>query len=197
MAEHAVRYLERHMGMMRLFIGTPLPTVLSEGLADIVHKAVTGTGMRWAPLRQWHVTALFIGERTEQELGRISDAMERCASDHAPFVLRDGRLAAMPEDRPTMLWVRFPSSSALTRLHHALAAATATTPAPYDPYLPHVTLARGGRPSWTGAPVVLPEVRIDRITLFYSRPGPDGNMHSPIVSTMLTGTAPTAPGEDA
>ena len=173
---------------MRLFIGTALPAHVSASLTGQVQGFLSDPRWRAAPVEQWHVTALFIGERPAGQLERIQAEVERIASGTPHIRLSEGRLITMPKDAPYMLWVRFTPHPALTALHHALAQATGTAPSAYVPYWPHITLARTAR---TNAPahngdIVLPELMLDHLTLFRSQLAPGGMAHTPLYTWPLS-----------
>ncbi len=167
---------------IKLFIGTKVrPQHIDQAL-----KAAYGPIWRWTPHDQWHVTALFIGYRPEKDLQDITASITSVAQTTARFTLHDGELKAMPEERPSMLWIRFAVSPELTALNSALAQALGVPPSPYSPYLPHITLARGKGdvPSSFDVPVIH-RSPIEELTLFRSDPGPDGTVHTALATWIL------------
>lgn len=167
---------------IKLFIGTKVhPEIISNDLETIATE-----GWRWAPRQQWHVTTLFIGYKPQEELVRITQSIERVAAHTERFSLHRGELKAMPEERPSMLWVRFAVSPELSSLHVAMAEAIGVPASPYSPYWPHITFARGSGPipKADGSPImrILP---IAELTLFRSDPGPNGTVHTPLASWPL------------
>lgn len=167
--------------MARLFIGTPvLPTILAPKLKHLMMRE-DQPNLRWTPEQQWHVTALFIGTRSDEELPDIAHKAESASRELSAFDLLEGRLCAMPNERPSMLWVRFLPSQQLEQLHRILAEATGTPVSSFSPMWPHITLARGKPvPFHSGEPLVLDRFKVDRLTLFRSDPGPQGTLHSPL-----------------
>ena len=151
---------------------------------------------RLAAIAQWHVTTLFIGSRPEDVLPHICSTIGRIAASQMSITLEQGRLVSMPKQDPSMLWIRFRPSHALTALHVALAEATGTDPSVYRPYWPHITLARAksGHSVHVDGPVLLERFVIDQLTLFRSSPSPTGSVHTPIESWALTRTSPIDPG---
>lgn len=171
---------------VRLFIGTPIEESTTIAIAEKAEKHVQRAGIRWAPRSQWHVTALFLGEREATDIPFVLHAMEQCAERHHAVDLLDGRLVAMPEAAPSMVWVRFSPHPGLTLLHHQLAEATSSPPSPYTPYWPHITLARGKRIRLTGEePLMVPHMMMERLVLFRSDPAPGGRIHVPLGSALL------------
>jgi len=184
---------------MRIFIGTTIP----QDSCDLI-KAGIGTRLndpvwRVAPEAQWHVTALFIGERDEAGLAIVQTACARIAQSTPPISLLNGRLTSMPKDDPTMLWIRFQPEPALTALHLALAQATGTEPSIYRPYWPHITLARSRKaaPDVSNGELVLESLVLDRLSLFRSDPSTSGTLHTELATWPLTGTDPVDRGRVA
>lgn len=173
---------------LRLFVGTSV----QRGVAiDLLGQAGATQGRghwRWAPESQLHLTTLFMGTREMAEVPTISKAIEAVCAKQAPITFHSGQLAAMPELRPSMLWLRFSPSSEFDVLHHALAKATSAPPSTFSPLWPHITLARGRSEGVAvEIPLLLPHLLIDHLTLFRSDPGVDGTVHTPLDTWSLTG----------
>ncbi len=183
------------MERIRLFIGTRVPENVAPLIRNAADQQLAQPMWRVAPEQQWHVTALFVGERPAKDLLGIKDAVERIASDSTQIQLQKGRLLTMPEQGPTMLWVRFDPHTELTRLHHRLAQALAMRPSHHVPYWPHITLARsrGKADVLRETPLVLPALFLTDLTLFRSEPGPTGTIHTPLFTWPLGRTGPAAP----
>lgn len=183
------------MERFRLFIGTRVPEDAVPLIRSNADQQLARPVWRVAPEQQWHVTALFVGERPAKDLPGIKDAVERIATETPPIHLLKGQLLTMPEQGPTMLWVRFDPHTDLTRLHHRLAQALAMRPSHHVPYWPHITLARsrGKTDVLQDNPLVLPELFLTDLTLFRSEPGPTGTIHTPLITWPLGRKGPTAP----
>lgn len=181
---------------LRLFVGTAVPPEVTHDLLPRANPVLSDPRWRPAPTDQWHVTALFIGDRSADQLDRIIQEVGRIAEATPAIALRDGKLTTMPKEKPYMLWVRFTPEPALTALHHALAAAIGAEPSIYVPYWPHITLARAARsnaPAHQGD-MVVDHLTLDRLTLFRSEPGPNGSVHTPLRTWPLNRTGPAGPG---
>lgn len=181
----------------RLFIGMSVPQQLSERIAELAKGAATQHGLRWAPPMQWHVTALFIGDRPAGHVPAILDGLGRVAEQHGPVELLSGQLVAMPGSSPTMLWIRFSPHEGFSTLHRALAKATGSNISPHSPLWPHITLARGGR---VVQPLirldVVPSLTLDHLALFRSDPAPGGRAHISLGGAALSGTGPIVRGPE-
>lgn len=177
---------------MRIFCGTTIPLDSCELIRVRVGTRLNDPGWRVAPMAQWHVTALFIGERDAASLTVVQAAVARIAQATPPISLLNGRLVTMPKDDPTMLWVRFQPEPALTSLHLALAQASGTEPSTYRPYWPHITLARSRKaaPVAMNGELILETLVLDRISLFRSDPSTGGTVHTELATWPLTGTDP-------
>lgn len=181
---------------MRFFFGTAIPGELAHDLLPHLEEYLRADYWRVAPIQQWHVTTLFIGEREERLLPILEQVAEKVVASTPPFTLIQGRLVTMPKERPAMLWVRFQPHEILTRMQMALAAATGTPPSVYRPYWPHITIARAkaGVLLPVQGPVILPSLTLDHITLFHSSPSALGTVHTPLKSWPLSGTVPVDHG---
>jgi len=186
-------------GHVRLFVATSLPAEEADHIMAVAGDVLGDPVWRAAPIDQWHVTALFIGDRPAGLPVPIAERVAAVAGTSAPVRLEGGRLTTMPKDDPRMLWVRFAPSPALTALHHRLAQAVGAPPSIHRPYWPHITLARARAtaPPLIGGPLVLDHLVLARLTLFRSDPGVRGRTHTAVAEWPLTGKGPTAPGEVA
>ena len=179
---------------MRLFLGTAIPLPHATELRERIAPLLATTNWREAPVEQWHVTALFIGDRPDVALPIIRQAAAHLASSTPPITLAKGRLVTMPKDVPSMLWIRFQPAPALTALHMGLAARTGTEPSIYRPYWPHITLARARKNNVEvlDGEVLVERLTLNELTLFHSTRGPNGSVHQPLESWPFTGTDPAA-----
>lgn len=183
---------------MRVFLGTSIPPTISTELAGRLTTVLEQPDWRIAPLEQWHVTALFLGERPFEALPIIEQAAAKQAGNFGPITLKAGRLVTMPKLEPTMLWIRFRPNEELTALHLALAAATGSEPSIYRPYWPHITLARKAQRlvDVIDGDIVIPELVLGELTLFRSSPSSKGSIHDPVGSWRFTGKGRAAPVEE-
>lgn len=182
------------MTTVRLFIAATVPEDIAHDVGEAAAPLLAHPQWRRSPKDQWHVTALFIGERHEEDLPMITDAL-RSAASHEAFTLRNGHVVAMPERSPSMLWLRFAVHEGLTSLHHALTKACGAQPSPFDPYWPHITLARSRAKvlPWSDARVVVPALPMDELVLFRSDPAHGHRIHTALASCSLRRTGPTDP----
>lgn len=183
---------------MRIFIGTAIAPSIASAVKEHADEHLAQPRWREAPIDQWHVTSLFVGERDPALIPRIQDVVRTIAARTPPILLLKGRILTMPKEAPTMLWIRFMPSPELTHLHLALAEAIGAEPSSFRPYWPHITLARSRASQITpvDGDVLVKELKLDHLTLFRSDPGPNGTKHSSISTWDLTGTDPTAHAQE-
>jgi 2'-5' RNA ligase len=171
---------------MRLFIGTQIDAATAELIRKAASLQLKEDAWRAAPVDQWHVTALFIGERPEHELDKLKAHVKRIAKGTPRMTLTNGKLCTEPRSIPRMLWVKFDPASTLNSLHLTLATALGAEPSKHYPYLPHITLARAkGSPDEVDGPLLLPQIEIDHLSLFHTELHPSGSLHHRIANWKL------------
>ncbi|MBL8002969.1 MAG: RNA 2',3'-cyclic phosphodiesterase [Flavobacteriales bacterium] len=173
---------------LRLFVGTSLPEPVIAGIRRCAAPLLQAPGWRVMPELQWHLTALFLGNRPAGEVAGIRRLVRSVAAETPRFHVLNGRLVTMPEERPTMLWVRFDPNPVLTELHRRLADALGLAPDARTPYWPHITLARssGVVPFHREESVCMERFAIDHLTVFSSELHPAGSVHTPLASYIFT-----------
>lgn len=181
--------------IIRLFIGTAIPIEQAKRLEHAAGAELCAPHWRIAPLTQWHVTALFLGERDARYVEDYRTKVARVAERTPPIELVDGRMVTMPKTDPTMLWTRFQPHPGLTQLHHDLAAEFGVEPSHYIPYWPHITMGRskGRPPEIVDGPVAVKELVLRELTLFRSIRGEQGSVHDPLATWPLSGRGPVGP----
>lgn len=207
-------------GLARAFVAVvPPPSVLrgieslvdsldsldspSDSLGDSLHSldsssdslgdsAGPGTGLRWAPRQQWHLTLQFLGRLDEPD--SFAESLGESLRRVTPFPLRLGGGGAFPAPgRGSVLWVGVTSGGAeLARLAQAVAAVSGVTGD--RPFRPHVTLARAPRArdlrslvAALGAGPIGPSWTVDHALLFESDTRPDGAVHTERARLALRG----------
>jgi 2'-5' RNA ligase len=180
---------------IRLFVGTAISSEQAKRLEHAGGADISAPHWRIAPLAQWHVTALFLGERDARYLEDYRIKVARVAERTPPIELVEGRMVTMPKTDPTMLWTRFQPHPGLTQLHHDLAAEFGVEPSHYIPYWPHITMGRskGKPPEIVDGPVLVKELMLRELTLFRSMPGERGSVHDPLATWPLSGRGPLGP----
>ena len=185
----------------RLFVALDLADETREGIVAWGREALADPALRPVAPESLHVTLAFLGNRPEQEIERIAEAV-RESEGPAPWVeLRD------PEQRPPRGRARLFALPAISPGAEALQAGLAqrlTQEGFYEPeerpFWPHVTVARV-RPEARGSrrpmvvseppgpvPEALTEPRIAvRMTLYRSVLLPSGAQYVPLAQVELPG----------
>jgi len=185
----------------RLFVALDLPEETREGLVVWGREALADSALRLVAPESLHITLAFLGQRPEEEIDAIAEAVRESAAP-APWVeLRD------PEQRPPRGRARLYALPAISPGAEALQAALVQRLVEagfYEPekrpFWPHVTVARV-RPEARGArrpavvseppgpiPEELMEPRISvRMTLYRSVLQSSGARYVPLAQVELPG----------
>jgi RNA 2',3'-cyclic 3'-phosphodiesterase len=131
---------------MRLFIAVwPPPEAVEELGAAVAEVQSLAPELRWAPLRQWHLTLTFLGEVADERRPELARRLARAASRYPPLSLRFAEAGRFGH---RVLFTKV--SGDREALRHLAASTTAASRraglAVADrPYRPHLTLARSRR----------------------------------------------------
>src|ERR1700734_2333563 len=131
---------------MRLFVALDIDDTIRERITRYI-DGVSGFApdARWVRPESLHVTLKFIGERTNEDVAEIKEALETIVADPVELNFRGYGLfpGGWP---PRVFWVGIEAGANL----NSLAAAVDEKLAPLDipkeehAFNPHLTLARGG-----------------------------------------------------
>jgi len=192
---------------VRLFVAVELePGVVREVAAcgeELRRRSARAPRARitWVPADRLHVTVRFIGEVDEARSRAIVEALQPNLP-LTPFESTIEGVGTFPErGAPRVLW------AGVGRGAEALGAVEADVSARLDrcgvpreprPYHPHVTLARVREPGGVRTATWLEGVTgrrfgvspVNAITLFESRPSPQGHLYVPVQRTPLGGVRP-------
>ena len=190
---------------IRAFVAIELPGVVRSALGDAIAQ-ISGSGARGVrPVKPdgIHLTLKFLGDIRPDQVGPLSEAMERATRPVAPFSLCLGETGVFPGPRaPKVLWVGVTGDlEPLTELWSGLEAATADLGFARDRrrFSPHLTLARirDGAPSEEArmATAALSRIRfsenlripVDSINLVHSTLGPRGASYDTMATARLIG----------
>jgi 2'-5' RNA ligase len=126
---------------MRLFIGIPLPSNVSDVLKQTVKTVQTPVaGLRWTSPESWHITLQFLGTTAAEQLNCVSAQLAAIRSSPVPVILEGMGCF----DRAGVFFAGIDVSPELRELQeHVVAAASKCGFVPEERrYHPHVTLAR-------------------------------------------------------
>lgn len=180
----------------RLFVALPVP----EAGAIAIHEALAAhrrrhPEARWLAPTLYHVTLRFLGPVDTAIVPALGEAVERCASDSAPFPVTVGR-GGGASGRSEVAWLGLLAGHAQViecadRLDALLPPELRSALRPTRP-APHVTIARRAPVSLAQAlrGETLGAIRItwtaDRVVLFRSHTGtPTGSSYEPIAEASL------------
>jgi 2'-5' RNA ligase len=158
-----------------------------------------GSGLRWVPLDNLHLTIRFLGELAPDRAGRVRAALSPPLSI-VPFTVAFGGAGVFPPrgaPRVLLMGVR-EGGPALARLFELVEARmrVAGEPADLRSFSPHLTLARfrgrgrapRGEPvsnALDDAPAELAVQPVAAVTLFRSRLSPSGSRYEPLLRVPL------------
>jgi RNA 2',3'-cyclic 3'-phosphodiesterase len=126
---------------MRLFIGIPLPTAVTDELSALsVRLRSRDDGLRWSVPETWHITLQFLGNTTEDCYDCIVSQLGNVGHQPIPVELEDLGFF----DRAGVFFAGVSLMPGLISLQRHVIAATALCGFVPEtrPYHPHITLAR-------------------------------------------------------
>lgn len=163
---------------MRAFFALTPPETVRAAVGATVARAEAAYPAKWVRPDDFHVTLVFVGEVTEQQLTALTATAAPVVARHAPMAVS---LAGANTFDDRVLWVGVEGDLArLAALAGELGAALAVT-SNHPTYTPHLTVARAAR---KGGDPRLPSIAAeafgaarfgdwvaDRVTVYESRDG--------------------------
>jgi RNA 2',3'-cyclic 3'-phosphodiesterase len=132
---------------MRLFIALDIDEVIRQRIA-VFMDGVRGFApdARWVKPESLHVTLKFIGEKPDDTVAQIKQALAGLAEKPFEVSFRGHGFFPTPKS-PRVFWVGIAAGPELARLAAAVDADMFTLGIPHEthPFSPHLTLARGGK----------------------------------------------------
>jgi RNA 2',3'-cyclic 3'-phosphodiesterase len=181
---------------LRLFVALDLPGAVRDRLAGWATETAGGRpGIRPVPAPSLHVTLCFLGEIDVGEVEAIATACAVVGSTPPPRLTVTEPMW-LPPRRPRVLAVGLDDhDGGVGGLQSVLAAALVAGGfyrPERRPFLPHVTVARVRRDAPRGVPRLggVPSratFTADRVSLYRSRPGPDGVRYEALAAMELSG----------
>jgi len=130
----------------RIFIAINLPEKVKKELVEYQKKwaNLNPDFIRWVDKNNLHITLLFIGYVTDDEMYEICQIVKETAKKHEPFIINLERIILGPPGRtPRMFWVQGEKSQELADLQGDLEERIEQkSGARYGAYRPHINLAR-------------------------------------------------------
>ncbi|MFN3346241.1 MAG: RNA 2',3'-cyclic phosphodiesterase [Candidatus Bipolaricaulaceae bacterium] len=182
---------------MRLFFCIELREDVRRALTEVAQECrrVLGPGS-WVPPENYHLTVRFLGETPEEKLPQLLEAGKNVAAQTKPFALRLDTLGGFPQLKAArVLWVG-PRAAApeFRKLCQQMEEAVQALgfPGEKKEALPHVTLARFKNPKDLREVLarlnpIIPEVRVEGLTLMRSELRPEGAKYTPVASWKFGG----------
>lgn len=133
----------------RIFIAINLPEDIKKRLSDFQEKWPT-LPARWTKKENLHITLVFLGYVSDEELLEILEITRETALNHKPFDINLEKICYGPPKKmpPRMVWAEGKKSEKLGKLQKdleiSLSSATLTKEEIGEarPYSPHITMAR-------------------------------------------------------
>lgn len=183
---------------MRLFIATRIDEKTATRIADAFREVRSRIGRAsWVPPHACHLTWAFLGDRDENEAGRVSDLLPRAVRALQPY---DGAITGggcFPnERRPRVGWLAFEQPDDLVKISEAVRHSLDQERIPYDEkaFKPHLTVVRV-RQRWTAMDareflracddLGRVSVSLGRVSLFRSELLPEGAKHFEVAGADL------------
>ena len=133
---------------MRAFIAIEIPKNVQESLRSLSDGLQTKIGpksIRWAPVKNMHLTLKFFKNISVGDIKFISKILQEVTREFAPFDLWLGGLSIFPNpQRPRVIWMGVEDHPRLIALQQELngAMVEAGYPAERRPFSAHLTLGR-------------------------------------------------------
>jgi len=177
---------------MRLFYAAAADEEVKAAAAEVVARLRRAPGhYRWVDPRDMHVTFRFLGETSEDKLPEVEARMRAAAAKSAPFEIVYGGVGAFESlAEPRVVWIGLDEGAApMEKIADLLGRDEER------PFSPHLTLGRRKRepvpPEFLAALRAEPKLdlrrRVERISLYASRPAPFGHAYEILHEAELAG----------
>jgi 2'-5' RNA ligase len=187
---------------MRAFLGIGLPAATREAIVSAIAQARgLHAPVAWTAPENLHITLNFLGEILPERVAIVERSMRVVANGIGPSSLTAEGGGAFPGTRnPRIFWVGFLEPLELVRqLQQNMGNALAGAGFPREdrPFHPHITVGRtrGALPPAWGERFVqalsgkrFGIVPVSSFTLYESRLGPGGAVHTPLCDFRLEGS---------
>jgi 2'-5' RNA ligase len=177
------------MKKRRIFLAINLPTQIKKKLSEF-QKEWADLPVRWTKENNLHITLIFIGYVSDEEMLEICRLTRQIAQQHQPTEIKLERVCLGPPDRPArMIWIEGEKNPGLVQLKNDLEEALLNSAKSgyrcreNRPFRPHITLARIKQEEWRCLPtkpkinkeisLVFPVTSIEVMQSHLSRGGSD------------------------
>ncbi|MBZ9572097.1 RNA 2',3'-cyclic phosphodiesterase [Patescibacteria group bacterium] len=132
----------------RVFIAVNLPENIKRKLTDFQEKWPE-LPTRWTKLENLHITLIFLGYISDEEVFEICKITKEVVQKNEPFSINLNKICYGPPKKmpPRMVWVKGEKSKKLTKLKNDLENALSASAGSKHrketrPFSPHITLGR-------------------------------------------------------
>lgn len=132
----------------RIFIAVNLPEYIKKEL-DKYKDKWPGFPCRWTKKDNLHITLVFLGYLSDEEMLAVCDITKKIAVKQKPFVIKLNRIFCAPPCKkpPRMVWVEGEKSKEFSKLKNDLEKSVMDSEGirflqETRPFSPHITLAR-------------------------------------------------------
>lgn len=94
------------MPKKRIFIAIPITREFFLALEEKL-KPFAELPIRFSKSELWHLTLLFLGYLTEEEIKEVEKIAEQASKKFPVFTLKSSNIILFPKNRPRMLWLNF------------------------------------------------------------------------------------------
>jgi RNA 2',3'-cyclic 3'-phosphodiesterase len=182
---------------LRLFTGIDLPEDVHEKLERLLAHLRPTAHLIWSPIYNLHITTKFIGSWPEEELGKLTSALQEVPRSSSIAISIRGVGWYPNPHNPRVFWVGVVGGAPLAELAKTTEDALDPLGVPREQraFSPHLTLARIRRPVPLQAmrqtiarieSLEFGSFEADRFHLYLSRPGPAGSVYSKLVEFPFT-----------
>lgn len=133
----------------RIFIAINLPENVRRRLGDWqkqmhIRLRQGSDEVRWVKKNNLHITLLFIGYVTDEEMYEVCQIVKEVAKRHNPFIINLERIILGPPNKPPrMFWVEGEKNKEIAELQGGLRERIEQgSGVRYEAYRPHINLAR-------------------------------------------------------
>ena len=140
----------------RVFIAINLPEKIKKRLVEYRERCdfllanqslSSGRPVRWTKKDSLHLTLVFIGYASNEQVLELCRTVREIAGKTEPFMIRFKKIIPSPVGKPRMIWVEGEKSEELIDLKNQLEEAllnvdSGLSKKDYKPFTPHMTLAR-------------------------------------------------------
>lgn len=147
----------------RVFVAINLPNEVKRALGGYETK-LNDLPAKWTKQNNLHITLIFLGDVTDQELGEVCMVAKEVVKNHQPIDIAITKTGYGPDEKipPKMVWASGEKSNELSALkndlENALLDKVSFIPE-HRGFTPHITLARVNAMEWRAInPEERPEV---------------------------------------